>query len=329
MWLGTTGSFSRCVNELTNSARRALFSLRSYFAKNREILPSVQLKLFNSMVLPILFYGSEVWGVCKADPMETFYMSFLKSILRVKLSTTNIYVYGEFGLVPLHVQRKVRVLKYWAKLVDGSFNENSYVFKVYKALYNLSVEKPRTVTWATLVRKVLDECGMIDYWDNQKVDCKVSFERLAKQKLWEGYITKWKEDIADSTDGRIFRYIKEDFKFEKYLELGDRRLREAISKVRMSSHLFYIERGRWGKPIIERVDRLCDVCNVIEDEKHCLLECPKYVNERRERLPEWLRMDPSWDNFVRFFKSEDDQDIRMLGLLCKSVQAEHRRYLTE
>ena len=74
---------------------------------------------------------------------------------------------------------------------------------------------------------------------------------------------------------------------------------------------------------------MCDVCNVIEDEKHCLLECPKYVNERRERLPEWLRMDPSWDNFVRFFKSEDDQDIRMLGLLCKSVQAEHRRYLTE
>ena len=74
-----------------------------YFAKNREILPSVQLKLFNSMVLPILFYGSEVWGLCKADPMETFYMSFLKSILRVKLSTTNIYVYGEFGLVPLHV----------------------------------------------------------------------------------------------------------------------------------------------------------------------------------------------------------------------------------
>ena len=72
--------------------------------------------------------------------------------------------------------------------------------------------------------------------------------------------------------------------------MGDRRLREAISKVRMSSHLFYIERGRWGKPIIERVDRLCDVCNVIEDEKHCLLECPKYVNERRERLPEWLRI---------------------------------------
>ena len=91
---------------------------------------------------------------------------------------------------------------------------------------------------------------MIDYWDNQKVDCKVSFERLAKQKLWEGYITKWKEDIADSTDGRIFRYIKEDFKFEKYLELGDRRLREAISKVIISSHLFYIERGRWSKPKI-------------------------------------------------------------------------------
>ena len=31
VWMGTTGSFSKCVAELTNSARRALFSLKSYF----------------------------------------------------------------------------------------------------------------------------------------------------------------------------------------------------------------------------------------------------------------------------------------------------------
>ena len=33
VWMGTTGSFSKCVAELTNSARRALFSLKSYFSK--------------------------------------------------------------------------------------------------------------------------------------------------------------------------------------------------------------------------------------------------------------------------------------------------------
>ena len=109
--------------------------------------------------------------------------------------------------------------------------------------------------------------------------------------------------------------------------MNDSKLREAIAKVRMSSHLFYIERGRWSRPKVERVNRVCDICNVIEDEKHCLLDCPKYNNERRERLPLWLRENKSLENFVRFLKSENATEMRMLGLLCKSVQAEHRTSL--
>ena len=72
---------------------------------------------------------------------------------------------------------------------------------------------------------------------------------------------------------------------------------------------------------------MCDVCGVLEDEKHCLLECPKYVNERRGRVPGWLSEDPTWENFVKFFKCENELEIRMLGLLCKSVQAAHRKEL--
>ena len=62
----------------------------------------------------------------------------------------------------------------------------------------------------------------------------------------------------DSTDGRIYRYIKNELRFEKYLEISDSRLRHAISKVRLSSHLLYIERGRWSQPQIDRVNIVCD-----------------------------------------------------------------------
>ena len=118
------------------------------------------------------------------------------------------------------------------------------------------------------------------------------------------------------------------FKFERYLNMNDSRLRVAITKIRLSSHLFFIERGRWNKPRkIDRVNRVCDVCNVVEDEKHCLLDCPKFVNERRGRMPEWLHDDPSWNNFVRFLKGEKEDEMWMLGLLCKSVQNEHRKLM--
>ena len=78
-FLTSGGSFTKCVAELTNSARRALFALRKHFSSNPEMLPVMQLQLFNTMVSPILFYACEVWGLRAADPMEVFYRGFLKT----------------------------------------------------------------------------------------------------------------------------------------------------------------------------------------------------------------------------------------------------------
>ena len=109
--LSSSGSFTKCTQELVKSARRALFGLKVFFAKNKELLPSTQIMFFNSMIRPILSYGCEVWGLNKADSIETFHLEFLKSILRVKTSTTNIYVYGELGEYPLYIERKMRVFE--------------------------------------------------------------------------------------------------------------------------------------------------------------------------------------------------------------------------
>ena len=79
---------------------------------NSKTLPQTQLELFSSMIAPILNYGSEVWGLRKADPIETFHLSFLKSILGVKTSTPNCFIYGVLGVYPLIIERKTRVIKY-------------------------------------------------------------------------------------------------------------------------------------------------------------------------------------------------------------------------
>ena len=114
------GSFALHFKEIIKSAKKALFSLKKSLQTNPEIVPSMQLDLFNSMVLPILFYGCEVWGFCQADPLERFYISFLKNVLCVKQSTPNCFVYGEFGLFPLIIERKLRIVKYWFKILNSS-----------------------------------------------------------------------------------------------------------------------------------------------------------------------------------------------------------------
>ena len=92
-YLSSSGSFSINTKELVKSARRALFALKVFFGKYEELTPSLQLMFFNSMVRPILFYGCEVWGMSKADPIEVFYREFLKYVLRVKTSVNILFMY--------------------------------------------------------------------------------------------------------------------------------------------------------------------------------------------------------------------------------------------
>ena len=49
--------------------------------------------------MPILKYGSEVWGFAKANAIERVHMQFRKKVLWVKNSTQNDFVYGERGRI--------------------------------------------------------------------------------------------------------------------------------------------------------------------------------------------------------------------------------------
>ena len=54
--------------------------------KGRKLFLDVEvmLKLFDSTVLPILVYGSEVWGYSNLDYIETLHLKFCKIVLVVK-----------------------------------------------------------------------------------------------------------------------------------------------------------------------------------------------------------------------------------------------------
>ena len=58
----------------------------------------------------------------------------------------------------------------------------------------------------------------------------------------------------------------------------------------MSSHTLAIETGRHAKPKIAKEERKCRYCNLddVEDEKHFLLKCPLY-NEERHEVPKERR----------------------------------------
>ena len=87
----------------------------SLLTKSRRLsLPvDIQCELFEKIVLPILLYGSEVWGYTNVLPIEVFYRKFLRIVLFLNKSCANCIVYGEVGKLPLYTFIEKRMLSYW------------------------------------------------------------------------------------------------------------------------------------------------------------------------------------------------------------------------
>ena len=212
--LSSSGSYSHCITDLIVSARRALFALKRYINSYSEILPNTQLQLFSSKVSPILNYGSEVWGLRRADPIETFHLAFLKSLLGVKASTPNCFVYGELGVYPLQIERKLRVIKYWLKIIREVNGNENYVQKVYRELVVLNEIYPTRVTWVSQVKSLLGQTGFGYVWLNQVVDDENYFLRTFKQRLYDMYLQDWSAQVQSTSDNRLFKTIKYIFEFD-------------------------------------------------------------------------------------------------------------------
>ena len=149
--------------------------------------------------------------------------------------------------------------------------KTSITHLIYKELYDMSVNSPLINTWATSVRDILNKSGFGDVWVSQTVLNTNEFLSVFKQRVRDIYLQQWTEEVAGSSTGRLFRYLKVDFKFESYLNVLNRAHRIALTRIRLSSHIFKIERGRWARTRTNRGDRLCSECSVLECEFHCLV----------------------------------------------------------
>jgi hypothetical protein len=88
--------------------------------------PLVRAQLFDSLVLPVLMHGAEVWGASslqsmssfgdqERDPTEQVHRSFFRSLLGVRASTPGTL--GEFGRFPLLVRRVRAISLYHDRLI--------------------------------------------------------------------------------------------------------------------------------------------------------------------------------------------------------------------
>ena len=311
--LSTRLSFSPCQKQLVHQARRALLSLShvnfqcDYSLKIAEIL-------FDKCVLPIVTYGSEIWGNDVIGCVEELQMTYFKNLLRLNISTSNVAVRGDLGRHTVALKCKLKTVKYWFKLLAAE--ENSLLSACYKRLYR---DCENNVTnWVTGIKKLLQENGFGSVWLEQGVENITHFMKDLETRLKDIEIQNWRREKQDVSKLRFYTMYKTVFAPEPYLYMNiTKKFRNALARLRMSSHKLAIETGRHQN--IAREDRLCIYCGkskilvVIECEYHFLLECHLYQDLRDKCFKDVISGRKTMYNFVKIMKSENVDVIKALS----------------
>ena len=93
---------------MVEKTRRSIFASRRYLDFNKIPINTCN-KLFDALFLPIVLYGSEIWGAYdnlntkkwEKDPVERLHTQFYKYFLGLNKRAPNVVARNETGRLPL------------------------------------------------------------------------------------------------------------------------------------------------------------------------------------------------------------------------------------
>ena len=237
-------------------------------------------------------------------------MKSCKWLLKVPNCTTNEMVYGELGRFPILINRKIRILKYWVKIVNGK--ACPLVKQMYNvgALYNATLSDNRVINWASLVESLINSLGFGLVWTEQFVANEPYFISLSKQRLCEQYIQQWFGIIGQRSSCMLYKDLHVSFSFADYLNITmPLKHRIALTKNHSLPNVL-LSRGRNR---LVYIARLCSTCGVLGDEYHCIFECP-ISNRFRHILPKHFLTRPNMFILLTLFTSTHGPTVRKLAI---------------
>jgi hypothetical protein len=273
-----------------------------------------------SMIVPVLNFGSELWGAAKCNEVEMVQLEVGRRLLGVSKKMTSAVARGELGWWSMRAQRDMRLLIYWARLVR--LDDGRLVKQVYRSRRE-QAEK-RISDWCSHVHRTLLSIGLGHIWDNEQVGNEKDWKDLLKARIQAREEKEWIEEMTQLPKLRTYRKLKSVLKKEEYLAtITGREERRRMTALRGGTNPSRIETGRWKGELVQ--DRTCTLCaeGEVEDEVHVLLCCSTYERERRElyrNIQRYTNID------IKAMMSDKDRVLQVLiGVGCS--QRRNRLYI--
>ena len=264
-----------------------------------------------------------MWGFHKAEAVERVHSRFCKTVLRLKSSTVNYFVYGELDRAPPIIERHLRILKYWTKIISRKLNP--LVCSMYRFMYQKCEMQRKVVNWASLVKKLLNDLGLSQVWQQQSCGDTNLFLKICKQRLRHHFLQSWVSDVNNSETATFYKHFRMTPNYSVILEKIDiNKYKYCFLKFITRNHNLAVVAGRWHKPRpIPFNERFCIACDTqqLEDEYYLILDCKMYHDLRQRYIPKFYWKKPSMDKFVKLFsctkkKTLVDLSIFIFKAMC-------------
>ena len=324
--------FYKKYSFICDKSRKAIFGLQKKLKCVKALTPEIRFDIFDTMIRPIITYGSDVWGLCKSGlhDLDKLFLNYIRCVLCIKATTSNIIVYGECGKIPPSIYCHANVLCYFHRLL--TMHHGSTVKYVFNVLCNLNDQG-----FQTWISRAYDLATKYQIDMHSCTDLSSSqFKKFCYERLKNSFMNSWVNDLRNGHESSILRtysLYKTNFGIKNYLNyISKPKFRIALSKLRASSHDLEIERGRYIRPKLNLNERLCMSCHVIEDEEHFVTVCINNLDMRETLFNKIATKELSFANlsnrekFIYLMSCNDRQILTWFGkFLHNSFQTRNLR----
>ncbi len=297
-------TFDKAVEVLSAAANRALGSMINKFKSMREMNYRTYTKLYESLVCPVMDYGSAVWGTKSYDKLDQVHNRAIRFFTGVHRLCPKPGFIGDMGWLDNLSRWKIERIRFWNRIINTD-NERlvKKVFLWDKDLHN----RTNKGNFMSHVKQICSDCDLnVNYVNNVQIDIS-----SVKQCLFERVGAKWSDNCVNMTKLDLYKQIKTTFETEKYLMLNiDRYEKSLLSQLRYGILPLRVETGRFVNE--KRCERICTLCNNgnIEDQIHFLFYCKLYDTQRDELFIKARNYIDGWDNLT---------DVMKLSALFKNL----------
>ena len=274
------------VSCLADSAGRALGSVITKMIKNGGFPFNVFCTLYDACVCSILEYGGEVFGYNLYDSALQIFLRAGRSFLGVPKNASIHGIISEMNQLLPQARSQIRMVRQYHRLLNTT--TANICKKVF--LWDKKINEENIVnTWYSEVKNIFleNDQGQV-FQSGLTFSLKNTVEDL-KSNMLKKQQTELQRECSQKPKLRTFVLFKSFSDTPSYLTKPLSFIqRKFLAKLRLGCLELRLETGRWARPRLPEVDRLCQVCEnlgaKIENENHFLFHCPKYQIEREKWL---------------------------------------------